>query len=536
MLTMLRTIDCGGAPLADAIEKGIAGERRSNEGVARHAAKLPTGQCRCKERRRDSFLRGRCRLGPSDRTSCNHLALTPPTVPTRLVPSPRGLFAALALLAAACGASTANTPDGGAPAIARDTRNLSFDPAPIYRQMGLIARGLPFPIVGRVGFLASSNPDTTHVVLALGFSSTSLTFTREADNRFRALYSVSLSADRGQNRVFVDEANETVIVSTFRETSRMDENLLYQQVFDLAPGTYRLAIAIRDGGSQRSVEETIELTVPSLGAGELSTPIPIHEVRVRASRSDLPDLLTRPRASVVFGRDSTVPMYVEGYGASDTLLTLIARSESGRTLFSHTVPLTAHDGISSGVVEVPVGSLGIGVAQLAFATSSGRDTTASYIFVGFGDDFPVARFEDMLSFLRHFATASRLQALRTTPEEDRPSAWATFLRETDSIPETPEHEDLANYFSRIVRANARFRDESVPGWMSDRGRVFIVLGEPDRFYEPPGGDFQQTRQQLWEYSEKGLQLVFYDQTGTGQWRLTQTSAVRFESEYRRQLR
>jgi GWxTD domain-containing protein len=129
-----------------------------------------------------------------------------------------------------------------------------------------------------------------------------------------------------------------------------------------------------------------------------------------------------------------------------------------------------------------------------------------------------------------------LQALREVPEEERPAAWAAFMRETDSIPSTVQHEDLRAYFERLVRANARFREDGVAGWMSDRGRAFIVLGEPDQIIEPTFTDLQRVRQQIWEYNGRALQLQFFDQTGTGRWRLTQASDSRFEVELRRQLR
>lgn len=402
--------------------------------------------------------------------------------------------------------------------------------------MGMIARGLPFPIVGRFGFFASAAAETTHVVLALSFSATSLTFAREADDRFRANYTVGVAVDGDQGRVLTEESAETVVVSTFRETTRNDENILFQQILDLPPGSHRLTLSVRDVGSQRSVQENVTLEVPALTDGGLSTPLPVNQVLPRVDRTTLPYLLTRPRATVVFGRDSTIPMYIESYDSTETMLTLIARNESGRLLSSNRVPIEARSGMSSGVVQVPVGQLGIGVAELSFVREGGRDTTSSYVFVGFGDDLPVARFEDMLQFLRHFASSSRLQALRAAPEEDRPAAWAAFVHETDSIPQTAVNEDLLDYFARLVRANNRFREEGVPGWMSDRGKVFIVLGEPDQVVEPQGTDFQRDRQQLWDYREKGLQLIFYDQTGSGRWRLTQTSDVRFEAVYRRQLR
>jgi GWxTD domain-containing protein len=451
------------------------------------------------------------------------------------------LSAALLAVTAACSSAprdpAAPRPSGGSgPGLQRDLRNISFDPAPLYRQMGMIARGLPFPVVGRVGFLASRVADTTHVVLGFSFAPASLTFVREADTRFRATYSVGIVLERNGERVKTIDATESVLVGTFRETSRSDEGVLYQEIMDLAPGVYTMTVSFRDVGSQRGFQETVEMTVPVYGLGRLSTPIPVIQVLPRIGRDSIPFVLVSPRATVVFGRDSVVPVYIESYDERDDALLLLARNETGRVLWSDAVTITPARGLSSGVVEVPITRLGIGVSQLSFVRESGGDTASTYVFVGFGDDLPIARFEDMTAFLRYFATPARLNALRDAPEEERPAAWARFMQETDSTPNTPVHEDLREYFTRLVRANNRFREEGVPGWMSDRGRVFTVLGEPDQILEPQVQDFQRNRQQLWEYRQQGLQLVFFDQTGTGRWRLTQTSEVRFETEFRRRLR
>ena len=456
-------------------------------------------------------------------------------------PMRRRLSVALLAVMTACSSAprdlAAPRPTGPAgPGLQRDLRNISFDPAPLYRQMGMIARGLPFPTVGRVGFLASSTPDTTHVVLGFSFSPASLSFTREADTRFRGTYSVGVVIERSGERVKTIDATESVLVGSFRETSRTDESVLFQEIIDLAPGTYTMTVALRDVGSQRGFQETVEMTVPKYGPGRLSTPMPVIQVLPRMDRDTIPYVLLSPRATVVFGRDSLVPIYIESYDPTDTSLLLLARNETGRVLWSDAVTITPARGLSGGVVEVPITRLGIGVSQLSFVRESGGDTASTYVFVGFGDDLPIARFEDMTVFLRYFATPARLQALREAPEEQRPAAWATFMQETDSTPRTPVHEDLREYFTRLVRANNRFREEGVPGWMSDRGRVYVVLGEPDQILEPQVQDFQRNRQQLWEFREQGLQLVFYDQTGTGRWRLTQTSEVRFETEFRRRLR
>jgi GWxTD domain-containing protein len=444
------------------------------------------------------------------------------------------------LVIAACGRGGRSRPPGappsGTPSIARSSQNPSFDATPLYRQMGMIARGLPFPVLGRAAFVASAVPDTTHVVVAISFANATLAFAREADNRFRATYTVRMTLSRDNSVVAHSEASEEVLVASYRETTRSDESVIHQEILDVPPGRYALAVVVRDEGSQRAAQEQILINVPRLADGLFSTPMPIAEVTPRSTRDSLPYLLLSPSATAVAGRDSLLPIYLEGYGDDAAPVRLVIRNENGRLLWNDTVPLARRGSLRSGVVEVPVSRIGIGVGELTFVRDGGTDSSSTYVFVGFGGELPVTTFDDMLNYLRFFALPQRIQQLRDAREEDRPAAWATFVRETDSRPDTPAHEDLRTYFGRVVRASSRFREEATPGWLSDRGRVYITLGEPDQLLEPQMNDFQRNRQQVWEYQSMNMQLIFYDQTGSGRWRLTPSSEVRFETEFRRRLR
>jgi hypothetical protein len=229
---------------------------------------------------------------------------------------------ALLLLAVACGRSgrTAPAAPGTAPAGApgtvptttRSTQGISFDATPLFRQMGMIARGAPFPIVGRAAYAAAGSPDSTHVIVALTFANASLTFAREADNRFRANYSVAVSLLRDAGVVASAESSEELLVASYRETTRTDESVIHQEILDVAPGRYTLQVSVRDDASQRSVQEQIAIVVPSFGEGTLSSPMPIAEVTPRTTRDVLPLLLLNPAATAVVGRDSVLPVYLEG--------------------------------------------------------------------------------------------------------------------------------------------------------------------------------------------------------------------------------
>jgi hypothetical protein len=98
--------------------------------------------------------------------------------------------------------------------------------------------------------------------------------------------------------------------------------------------------------------------------------------------------------------------------------------------------------------------------------------------------------------------------------------------ESDPNPVTTDNEALDQYFTRVAIANERFREEGVnSGWRSDRGEVYITLGEPDQTAETsPGAD---NRIIQWFYSTYNSTLTFTGQLATFRMRLTPQSRAEF---------
>jgi GWxTD domain-containing protein len=403
--------------------------------------------------------------------------------------------------------------------------------------MGLLAEGGETPFVGSVSFLGGKVPDSTMFMLTVSVPTRALTFVREND-RYRASYSATLSLTRASEAVRRFETHQIVRVSSFKETTRSDESVLYQQLVLARPGSYELSFALRDdaGGKGSSIEATVN--VPRMSAGSLSSPIPVYEVTPRSSLDSLPRIVPSPRATVTLGLDTSLVVYVEGYGTGSVLpLRAAVFSENASTpVWSDTISLARRGGLFSGQVNIPVAQLGVGALTLSVVSTQGSDTTKAPLFVTFGEDLPVATFTEMVSYLRYYTSPARLQTLRDVPPNARAGAWAAFLRETDPDPATPANESLRDYFGRIAQANTRFREEGGTGWLTDRGRVFVALGTPDQFYEPNTTDLNQRgRAQIWEYRRHRLQVVFVDQTGFGRWRMTVGSESEFEALMRREL-
>lgn len=538
VLRMVGPIDRGGSTLPDHVLDGVPRQGGPDKRIARHAANLTSAAhvgkrssvCTtlyCKWLPHHSILLAIQSISIPSAMSAQHTGL-------RVL----GLIVAILPIVGACG-SNRRPPRAAIPEaqMSRPSNPTLPDAVRLYRQMGLLAEGGDTPFVGSVSFLGARAPDSTIFLLTVSVPTRALTFVRE-NERYRAGYTATLTLTRQTESARRFETHHIVRVASFKETTRSDESVLYQQIVLARPGTHELSFVLRDdaGGKGSSIEATVN--IPRIGPGSLSSPIPIYDVAARTTVDSLPRIVPAPRATVTFGQDTVLPIYVEAYGgdAAFPLRAAVYGENASSAVWSDTAVLPRRGELFSGIVSVPITRLGVGVLTLALTTSNGSDTVRAPLFVTFGEDLPVATFTEMVGYLRYFASLASLQTLRDAAPDARAGVWAAFLRETDPDPATAVNERLRDYFGRIAQANARFREEGSVGWLSDRGRVFVALGGPDQIYEPNATDMNRRgRAQIWEYQRYRLQLVFIDQTGFGRWRMTSTTESEFESLVRREL-
>jgi GWxTD domain-containing protein len=71
-------------------------------------------------------------------------------------------------------------------------------------------------------------------------------------------------------------------------------------------------------------------------------------------------------------------------------------------------------------------------------------------------------------------------------DEERDQFIEQFWLRRDPTPDTPENEFKEEHYRRIAYANEHF-PAGKPGWMTDRGRIYIVFGPPDEIEAHPSG-------------------------------------------------
>jgi GWxTD domain-containing protein len=134
--------------------------------------------------------------------------------------------------------------------------------------------------------------------------------------------------------------------------------------------------------------------------------------------------------------------------------------------------------------------------------------------------------------------AERRAFQRLTTDEEREHFIEQFWLRRDPTPDTVRNEFKEEHYRRIAFANNRFGPLSgLPGWKTDRGRIYITYGPPDEVESHPSGGkyerpaeqgggtttthpFEQWRYRFIEGIGNNVIIEFVDSTGTGDYRMT----------------
>ena len=100
-----------------------------------------------------------------------------------------------------------------------------------------------------------------------------------------------------------------------------------------------------------------------------------------------------------------------------------------------------------------------------------------------------------------------------------------FWKRRDPTPETPDNDARVNFYGRVATVNRMFREggaAEIPGWRTDRGRIYLKYGPPDAVLSRPQ-PASTNPYEVWRYEHaKQRKFVFLDLTRFGNYALIWT--------------
>jgi GWxTD domain-containing protein len=330
--------------------------------------------------------------------------------------------------------------------------------------------------------------------------------------------------------------------------------------FAVAPGTYRLEAQVDDSTSRRSASSAVE--VEALSARDMASDLLLApDIRVAPADDTIPrpgefrfgQYLVRAAARVRLTPLQTKVYYLmEAYADSGQAGTLSVSIRDSSTTVVHTPDLPVQVGVGGGVLKGQLDLAGLpeGAYTLVASLKLGDrqiERTAQFTMAGLQET--MSRAAAQLAAARvadsgYFGAMSGPQLdsaeapLGYVAKSGELSTWSSglslgakrrfltaFWMRRDPSPGTVRNERREGFYEAVAFANREYREggrKTVPGWRSDRGRIYAKYGPPDDVLKKEQ-EGEAPPYEVWQYtSGKSTYYIFADRTGFGAFHLVYT--------------
>ncbi len=382
--------------------------------------------------------------------------------------------------------------------------------------------------------------DSTHLLrleLYYQISNNVLQF-QKVSNLLQAHYEISVTAKNKKGKLFASFSKEGKITAKNEQQATAHTIYRTKQVnFELEPGKYTIDFTLRDKNAKSVVNRQLKVKLEPYG-GKLPRLSDIELAQYATQKQEGAEDFTKGNLTIVpsvtrsYGGDSNGNLlyYQEIYRGSKNMdkirVETILRNKSGKMVYrdSATAQLTAP--VTRQLRQISLKSFMPGKYDLEVVLKGRRNKEIDQKKTSFSIRWTA---EAMLQYdykaaveqLSYIADKDDIKELKKiTSHEERLKAFNDFWRKHDPTPGTAENELKREFYRRISIANEQFSVMGKEGWRTDRGRIFIQYGEPDRIDDFPLSDFGRPYQQ-WHYYSHGpyRKFTFVDEFNDGDYRL-----------------
>jgi GWxTD domain-containing protein len=169
----------------------------------------------------------------------------------------------------------------------------------------------------------------------------------------------------------------------------------------------------------------------------------------------------------------------------------------------------------------------------SFSVSVPREHARATMLQGIMKEFPEAvnatSEEDAQKFkdeIRYIAGSDEMHLFESLPLEGKSTFQKDFWARRDPDPSTPQNEYQIEHYKRFKYANSNFGrfQGGNPGWRSDRGRIFIIYGEPSEIERYAPTPEARAWERWWYHGlEGGVYFIFVDYETAGDYTLLHSS-------------
>jgi GWxTD domain-containing protein len=376
----------------------------------------------------------------------------------------------------------------------------------------------------------SGNDWIPDLYLAFEVQNDRLQFTKDGDN-YRAEYQISAVIRQDKNTFYKENWVETVELDNFAETNSKHTfqyniyklNIAQQErKANLKPGTYTCVFQIRDLTSKNMYKSEREFELPQYDSGD----IPVSPISFLKNVDD--SSYTLP-----FNPSSAALLYNQRYSAYanvqlDSIQSIrvnvrIYKNEKddGQLFSQDYLTLNRDSNIVDLTYDLSSDSMAPGKYRISISGYAGQrelDAEKEFEIYWFDKSNYLYKADLAIRPMQYILSEQEYDSVAGLSYSDLDKWMDVYWSERDPTPGTNYNELKVEYFKRVQKANEKFNLRYKEGWETDRGKIYILYGEPDKI-ENRRYETDKKPHLVWIYKKQNLTFLFVDLDRDGEFTL-----------------
>jgi len=343
-------------------------------------------------------------------------------------------------------------------------------------------------------------------------------------NGFLGKYTITLSfLNKKGEKLYTEKIwNEKITVKDFKSTSSKKISNISRRTFYIQPGVYLIRTSVEDKEIKKEFVKTLKFMVRDFSRDiSLSSIMFIENMKVKKGNNRIVPNITKNVANQAQG----FPIYYELYSNKKMNATVdyIVSDKKEDVLYKESIPIKVDSGINNIFYTIKDTTISLGTYKLEVLVKNNDEILANTEKMFFskwvGAPTNITDLETAIDQLEYIATDDQIDYIRAgKTKEEKIKRYKEFWKSKDPNPTDEDNPVFNEYYRRINLADKNFSHYNTPGWRTDRGMVFIVLGPPDNITDHPFDSYAKPYV-VWDYYQLSRSFTFVDETGFGDYRL-----------------
>jgi len=365
----------------------------------------------------------------------------------------------------------------------------------------------------------NTNEDSLNFSVHISIPINYFVFRKQADHfSSEIIYTLVISDGEGKTQLYRESWHEKISEPYYENTRDSDNLVKTEKNIGLIPGEYKLFLNVQDGDSRKNwqISKTIKLErvnfiSPSLIFVKENDKI-MRQVDFLMQKQDTIWLRTQLNLIGNTGGDEVENMSLD----LQSKIEINYFINHNQMVIDSGIVAILRDSIHNFYyIPIPMMNHKRGDYEIELQFLNEKQIT-SFQYRLKTKNFWTDEIDEVVGVMKYVLSYSEYKKLKQKSDSEKLDAINKYWKEKDPTPETDENELLNELNDRVKFSNKHF-SILMHGWRSDRGRIYIIYGEPqvvdESYQDNRGYNFQK-----WVYAN-GREFLFVDRTMSGDYTL-----------------